>query len=259
MEEHSAAQQELDEIAGEFGASVRPSNSVIPGLSGGPLTRMVRLGSLRLPVEVGANKEWLSLEIRRETSLCFAGPVPERIIGCNRPLGSFAGVATFVPPWITDTDHTIRWLQGHADSFARFGGVDGERFLVARNRSIFYVHPQGVADDLQRLQALVAVLERLPADDDKSSPLAVPKELRELAPLIHHWALSDDGERSEAIAEASDDELTLLWRSVSPHLQEINSLLDATVDAQEVVVLGTLAQAAHEAHDELARRDMSPS
>jgi hypothetical protein len=253
----AAAHEELGAIARRFGVKVGTANRREPGLTGGPLTRTARLGALGLPVRAYANDEWLVFEITRETSLCFAGPVTERILGCEHPLGTFSGIPIFVPFRLAQTeqaDQTADWFESQARFFAGAINADGERFLVANNKTILYVRPSGVSNDTQRLDALITAVGRLPASGGDTPPLALPEQFRDLGPVTLAWALSDDDERSEAIGRGSDDELEALWRTVSPLLTEIDGLLDTSHDAAEFVVLADLAQAAHEAHDELARR-----
>ena len=255
-------QAELDAIAGMYGVKVGSANVLVPDLSGGPLTRTAKISALALPLRVYANDEWLVFEVTRETSLCFAGPITERVLGCEHLLGTFSGVQIFVPVRLAQPDreaHAGDWLQSYAHLFAGAVEADGERFQVARNKTVLYVRPRGVPDDIQRLETLIMAVERLPAPDTNTQPPVLPDQFRDLGALAVSWALSEDGERSEAIAGGSDDELKALWRTVAPRLDEIATLLETSDDAAELVVLGDLAQAAQEARHELARRGRTVS
>lgn len=233
---------------------VRATNTRVAGLAGGPLSRAVQLDATRLPARVQSNEHWLMITVERETTLCFAGPGPERVIGCIRALGTFDGIPIFVPHWFEQIDEAAGWLRTHAALLAPWVSAAGERLLVARNQSTFYLTPTGTENDLQRLDALITAVEHLPAPREQESFLAVPDHLHSLIPLVATWSMADDDQRSAAIARATDHELDELWRSVAPHLDAIDAFLDGSSDVPGAVELGDLAQAAVEARRELSGR-----
>ena len=78
------------------------------------------------------------LRDRTDDVALFAEPVPERVIGCNRAIGAFAGMPIFVPGWYAQTDRITGWLQSRAHVLAPSLNIDGEPFLVAnKSRSSF--------------------------------------------------------------------------------------------------------------------------
>ena len=89
-------------------------------------------------------------------------------------------------------------------------------------------------------------------------PIVVPKELQGLAPLLQGFGISDDVERERALKEASTQELISLVNAVTKEtFDQINQFLDQTLDAEDAVPFGDLAQAAVEAKLELKLRGLT--
>ncbi len=88
----------------------------------------------------------------------------------------------------------------------------------------------------------------------------LPEELRQLGPLISRYAESDDADRSEQLAQASEVELRELSEAAEGHWDAINAFLDEYVaadpgPAQDVALaLDSFSQASMEAKYELERR-----
>lgn len=88
--------------------------------------------------------------------------------------------------------------------------------------------------------------------------IAVPQELQRLAPLVQRFGISDDVERGRVLKTASAEELTALVNAVTTAMfGQINQFLEQTLDAEDAVAFGDLAQAAMEAKLELKRRGVS--
>jgi cell division protein FtsI/penicillin-binding protein 2 len=91
----------------------------------------------------------------------------------------------------------------------------------------------------------------------------LPEELRHLRPLIARYAESDDVDRAELLANASDEELRYLIEGPSAHWDAINAFLDENVEAEPgprqdvALALDSFSQAAMEARYELQGRDAS--
>jgi hypothetical protein len=90
----------------------------------------------------------------------------------------------------------------------------------------------------------------LPADP----PDDAPEALKVVWPLVLLWGESDDAERGNLTAAASDEDLQDLMQAVDPLFTTINGYLNQTGDAEHAVPYGDLAQAAMEARFELDRR-----
>jgi hypothetical protein len=91
----------------------------------------------------------------------------------------------------------------------------------------------------------------------------LPEELRGLAPLIARYAESDDVDRAEVLATASDKELRELSEGPSAHWDAINAFLNENVEAEPgprqdvALAVDSFSQAAMEARYELEGRDAS--
>ena len=88
--------------------------------------------------------------------------------------------------------------------------------------------------------------------------IVVPRELHGLAPLVQRFGISDDVVREHVLKDASTEELIALVNAVTTEvLDQINQFLDQTLDAEDAVPFGDLAQAAMEAKLELKQRGVS--
>jgi hypothetical protein len=246
-------------MADRWGARVRASNLRWPGVGDEPfhLTCSGEVGGL--PLRLRSSGTWLLAQIERPTALCFAGPVPDRILGADVPFGRFADLDIFVPAFAADdtaTSSLRRWLATNAQ---RLHSVlaDDERFLVACNESAFVLRPGSIESEAARLDELVALVSALPPEPPgelaSAADLVVPLHLRSLASMASLWATGDDEGRADLIEAASTDDLRTLVDAVTPHLAEIDAAL-ANGEAEEMLGLHELAQAALEARHELARR-----
>lgn len=259
MDSEGSADALLRAVADGWGVRVRASNHRVPGVGDEPfrLTCSGQVGGLSLRLR--SNGTWLIEEIERPTALCFAGPVPDRVLRANVAFGRFADLDIFVPAFAGDeaTSSALRrWLASHAPRL-RSMLADDESFVVARNQSSFVHRPGTVESERRRLDELVALISTLPPERprrlDGPADAFVPLHLRSLAPMVSLWATSDDEHRADLIEAASTDELEALVNAVTPQLGEIDAAL-ANDKAGDMLTLHDLAQAALEARHELSRR-----
>lgn len=216
-----------------------------------------RVPSFALPVLISANEEYLLVEVDRPTSLCFAGVVPDSVVFANEPVGTYAGLEVFTRRDLFAREQLLRWLGDHAYELSTLIEPERERFLVARNRSVFLLTTHHVEQLSHRLSALVTLLQRLPAleaNEQEDAALSLPDELADLSPMLAEWGVPDDERRSELVEAASDQALMELINRVAPHLEQINILLDH----ENSSALDGLAQAVLEAEFELWRRRRQP-
>jgi hypothetical protein len=192
-------------------------------------------------------------EVDQPTRFCFAAVVPDKVLFADQAIGTFAGLSIFVPSRFSQQEELTRWLDDHTDELRNVASPDLGRFIVAKNRSTFFIAPAGPTRALEQLNALIELMRQLPppapeAPDDRAPDL--PEPFRDLAPLIGQWAVSDDLRRSELIETASDQALGELLGTVKPRLAEIDSALTG----QDIPLLHDLAQATRESELELGRR-----
>jgi hypothetical protein len=195
-------------------------------------------------------------QVKRRTTICFAAGSPEPTVDIPIPTPMGTRIyATGVPqhdplPWLADIGRGL---------VARLGIASGDQLLVATNQTFLRFRGRSTPDESGRaFAALADMIESLPLGAETGPAVKFPRALGSLRGLVEAWALRDDGERTEAIAAASDADLESLWRTVSPLLPTINELLDDGADRHAWgQSAGHLAQAALEAQLELERRDSS--
>ncbi len=77
------------------------------------------------------------------------------------------------------------------------------------------------------LAILVSLVGTVRSELDSVDFSVLPPDIHDLIPYIRRWAISDDGERSDLLDEASKDELEELIAAVEQRLPEINKYLDS--------------------------------
>lgn len=73
----------------------------------------------------------------------------------------------------------------------------------------------------------------------------VPESLRVLCPLLKKWAISDDGEREQAVSSLSEKQKINLVNKVDPFMNQINTFLDSFEDrplSEEATLIASLAE-----------------
>jgi hypothetical protein len=255
----SEADEILRAMAARWDVRVRASNLRWPSAPGETfrLTCRGEVGGLSLRLR--SNGPRLLAEIEKPTALCFAGPVPDRIVNASVPFGRFAELDIFVPSFAMREDLSEplrRWLASNALRL-RSLLADDEQFVIARNASHFLLRPRTIDAETLRLDELVAIVSTLPPEHTGRSATAsdsvVPLHLRDLAAMAALWATDDDERRTDLIDAASNETLSALVEKVTPHLAEIDTALSYD-KADEMLHLHHLAQAALEAREELTRR-----
>ena len=97
-------------------------------------------------------------------------------------------------------------------------------------------------------------LKQSPLDPPQVPPDDAPDPPKAVWPVVLQWGESDDVNRGDLTAAATDEELEALVQAVDPLYPMINAYLDETGDAEHAVPFGDLALAAMEARYELDRR-----
>jgi len=121
-----------------------------------------------------------------------------------------------------------------------------------------YITPLSTQRIVDVLNGVGPLIDRLPQPRIPSKDFSdLPKEFGHLVPLMRSRAKSDDAERSDTLARASNARLTRLVNQVAPRFDSINSYLDGFRDdplTESAATLGTLAECATEAQLLLANR-----
>jgi hypothetical protein len=211
-----------------------------------------------LKCEVYANPSLLYAIVHTETTVLFATPRRSAIHSTGLLLGQFAGCDVFVnaagrgspSPWIHKHEAiaALRSLQLEGD----------DQLTVAMNGPRALLRSAGLDADWERLQKLVALARILPPGAI-AAPLdlqVLPEDLRDLFPLLAHWAVSDDQARSDRVGNAKTAALQRLVDRVEPRLPRVAAFLNAhdDEDSLEASGLDALAQTVMEAQQELTKR-----
>jgi len=211
-----------------------------------------------LKCKVYANPSLLYAVVHCETTVLFATPRKSSILSTGLLLGQLAGGDIFVngqgrgspAPWIYTPD-AIASL-----SSLKLEGED--QLTVAFNGPSALLRSGGAEADWVRLQKLVALARILPpgAVAAPLDPQALPDDLRDLVPLLAHWAVSDDQARSDRVSKAKSAALQKLADRTEARLPRIAGYLHehSEEDSAEVSALDALAQTVMEARQELTRR-----
>ena len=129
-----------------------------------------------------------------------------------------------------------------AIGLARTGDLDGARAVIGEARE---------AD--RKCQLLTQAVREV-----AGLTTVVPPALQGLALLVQRFGIADDVARERVLKGASTEELIALVGAVTKErFDQINQFLDQTLDAEDAVPFGDLAQAAMEAKLELKLRGVS--
>jgi hypothetical protein len=111
-----------------------------------------------------------------------------------------------------------------------------------------YAKPQSGGEVVDAIGELLSLVGRQVSDVNSVDFAALPSSLHSLIPLFERWAISDDGERSDLLEEASESDLSDLISTVEPHLEEIDDYLANSADGSPAAIYaGALAECAVEA------------
>jgi hypothetical protein len=219
-----------------------------------PFTHVVRFDRRGHPVAWSAGESHFLIEVEHPSGVVFAAGRPDLVVGAQRPAGDAGGVVVFEAA-NGGGEPLAAWMATHGGTLSALDMRDEEQLLVAANRTTLIAEPRGLERDLERLDALCAMVDLLPGARAAEALVVLPADLEPLQPLLAQWAIDDDEQRALAIERASDRELAELWQAVGPQLDAIDHALQRVNG--RIAGLDSLAQAALEAERELGRRAAS--
>jgi hypothetical protein len=252
-EDRGEARAELGALARLVGVSVRDRNHHHPAVAD-PFTHVVRFDRRGHPVAWSAGESHFLIEVEHPSGVVFAAGRPDLVVGAQQPAGDAGGVAVFEAANGGGAP-LAAWMATHGGALSALDMRDEEQLLVAANRTTLITEPRGLEPDLERLDALCAMVDLLPGARAAEALVVLPADLEPLQPLLAQWAIDDDEQRALAIERASDRELAELWQAVGPQLDAIDHALQRVNG--RIAGLDSLAQAALEAERELGRRAAS--
>jgi len=208
-------------------------------------------------VSVGSTEWWVSVSTQVRTSIAFAAnqPSPQYLMDVPVSVAGF-GVQFYSRSdgWGVPSD----WLKGNEvrEGFASLALRPSETFRVASNVASLKVEPSLPDAFLSRLDEFLEIVDLLPTTLRAADRPVLPDAFGGLQVLVDRWALTDDDERTQAVAEADRDALAAMTGAVNPRLGEINRYLDSLAEPfpDGAIALQSLAEAAAEAIGELERR-----
>lgn len=243
----------------------RVTRCIVFNANQGEVERREAKGKLKnYRVRVGEAPSRLSLEIRGfETSVAFAVGAPDKICVMNRALKLPAPLVTVRVYCARDLapNEARNWLNNPEN-------LSVLQSLSCSKREPLHVYRNGItllADPSRatpaRLDLLVEFADRLPRprihykpgqlriDGLTLDPNLLPEDLQELVPYVQRWAVGDDVERQERLAQAKRGELAKLLKLAGPLLGRIDEYLNSfgsTPLPIEAMLIGQLAEAVAE-------------
>lgn len=252
------------ELARASGTRTRLINKIMPSFDGGPFDLETKVQRRGIPVRVGSNGLWLTVEVGCDSPFAVAVGRMDRILPADQPAGAVDGLLLYMMSAGADEDDRqapVEWLERHVDVLRRVGLERGEGILIAQNVILAGLRPSPLEAFMQRLDGVIDLAEGLPSGPEADghegdTGMRMPSGLEALDDLATIWAIDDDADREELIDSASDAALKDLYARVRPHFATINELLDATDEQEppELLTAGRLAEAAMEARIELSHR-----
>jgi hypothetical protein len=249
---------ELEALCAHTGGRRRSLNLRDPVVPGGALTTTVRFQCRARSCGIATNGSWMQLNMRVETSLCFAAIRPDPVLALRRPVDPIGGVKVFVGTDGRVIDALHLWSGGKENArLLKLTALSGcEAVRLARNGIDATFRAVDMERQLKLVDTLADLAGSLPPDHagGRAEDVRLPENLSSLAILLDSWAIDDDQERTERVESADVQELTRLIAGVEPHLAAIDRLFLEDQNAAVAAVTGRLAEACIEARQELKAR-----
>ena len=239
-ERETPAINELKMLANRFGGRVRDLLERDPNVNG-MLIAECKFRHREAAVEwaVSSTSSRITV-VGRRAEYTFSFGAPHRALLYDVPVSvpTLRGdVVVFVPGWDPQPARSPKeWFSQPENVFSieRIGLCNGESLHVMRGSISTYVGTRGLEGNIDLLERLIDLMERLapsvPVDSmAASSPLVdranLPKSIQHLTPLLELWSVGDDVVRWQKIDDASADELKSLTSQVVPHLREMKDYI----------------------------------
>jgi len=108
-----------------------------------------------------------------------------------------------------------------------------ESLHLFRDQVTVYFKPQKVDEVIAAIDTLSRLVGPFSPEADRIDLTVLPPQLHSLIPLIRRWAISDDGERADALDGAPPSELEELVSTVESHFGDIDQFL-GRIENQDV-------------------------
>jgi hypothetical protein len=249
----------LAELAAANRARVKPANLILSEFRE-TLTAVcrIRVGATR--VEVYAGPTLLSAEIALQAPITLAlGKSDHLVICADKPVARVMQTEVSAGAQFVEEVRALLRRDAVRRVIEDLQIDSHEQLLIARNRSALTVRARDAASLSVRLTAAIDLLHAIgpgtPASGVEELP-SIPEVPREAVAGLSRWAISDDGDREEALANASDAELSELAGFLDEWGDAVSAAqarLDDS-DPEGAASWGSLAETAAEAKQELHRR-----
>jgi hypothetical protein len=231
---------------------------------GEPFSKALQFTSRNLRIRTFANSTYLELGIIGDFSAePFAINRPERNGSAMRPAGSHVVGSAKYPIFTKDGKLSATQIElletPESVNLIRSSNLQEREMIFVRNGTVgIYLVQPALVHAKNLIDRALDLAERLPVESGDRDLEKLPKPFHPLIPLIKKWAIGDDLERDEALADSSKQTLAAVVEEVEPYLTMIDSYLDSfkgQPPPQEATDLGRLAEFAVEARQHLENQD----
>jgi len=221
----------FDQTVCEF----RVDNSWQPvATSGFPFTRELWADYKQRRVNLMANSEFLKCEVKGDLET-HPDSIGRPGLSCftNEPRTWLEANGRRWPVFVSDKETALETLRPrlHDPTLIRAANgllpLQSESLHFFEGAVVLYSQPPTADAIMTALAILTSLVGTARSELDSVDLSALPPQLQDLIPYIRRWAISDDGERSELLDEASKPELEQLVAAVEQRLPEIDKYLDS--------------------------------
>jgi hypothetical protein len=243
-------------LARQMGGRIKPCQ-VFNANVGEWASRELRSRLRGYRVAARESRSFVELEVKGiNTPVCFSINCADRICLFDHPLEIESAIPypVFVGEPVSQV--TLLWLQdlSHASLFTPLQLTSDESLQVYQNGVVLIGQQQRATTETLDLLCDIADHLRVAMTGDvvdglEFSVSELPEELQPLASLIRKFAIGDDAERSELLAQASAAEHERMRKHVGPLLPRIDQFLKSFGSrplSNEAILLGRLAEAVAE-------------
>jgi hypothetical protein len=232
-------------------------------LSGHPFAEEVRASYRDRRVHLMASPEHVrcSLGGRLDTDVCSINQ-PNKVSCVTKATALLVSNDPRWPVFISSSGEPSETLRSLLDSSALHVAVrqlirnELESLHLFRDQVTVYFKPQTADEVIAAIDTLSHLVGPFSPEVDRIDLTILPPQLHSLIPLIRRWAISDDGDRADALDDASPSELEELVSTVESHFGDIDQYLGriGNQDVSEVATaLNRLGECMVEAQLKLKR------
>jgi hypothetical protein len=230
-------------------------------VAGEPFSKELRYTHRNHKVRMFANQFFLEAEVISPLPI---EPLSVNQKNANDPLLEAAPILTIGNQQYSSFTRSGRFSIAHMDLIAQIELTTLERELGLQANESLHFAPDAIrvyldSPSLSRttgaIEGMISLAERIERAEEEIDLSILPVQFHPLISLVKKWAIGDDSDRDDFLANLPKSALKAFVNEMEPYLNAIDSYLDSfgsQPPSMEAAMLGRLAECAIEAKRHLA-------